>query len=381
MVNQSETFPGRIGIQQRVLPAYRADFIVSLAQACEGGLSIFSGKVHPGESIPTTDKLNHAQYVHSRNYHFLSVQSPYYLLWQIGLVQWLQYWNPDVLIIEANPRYLSTRWAIRWMHKRRKPVIGWGLGAPPIASGFSKINSNWRRRSRKKFIDQLDAVIAYSHKGADEYKDVTMLTQRIFVAPNAVAQRPSGQLPQRSPVFDQQPKVLFVGRLQSRKRIDNLLRACGDLPEALQPQLWIVGNGPAREDLQVLAGQIYPAAEFPGEKHGSELKDYFLQADLFVLPGTGGLAVQEAMAYGLPVIVAEGDGTQDDLVRSGNGWLIPADDEHALLETLKEALTDPTRLRKMGTASFKVVQEEINVEHMVAVFVEAASSVKSAMET
>ena len=240
---------------------------------------------------------------------------------------------------------------------------------------------DWRRRSRKTFINQLDAVIAYSHKGADQYKYITFPTQQVFVAPNAVAQRPVGLPPPRSPGFDQQPKVLYVGRLQYRKRIDNLLRACADLPKPLQPLLLIIGDGPAREDLQVLSGQIYPSAEFPGEIHGSELKDYFLWADLFVLPGTGGLAVQDAMAYGLPVIVAEGDGTQEDLVSSGNGWLIPADDEKALLETLKEALTDPTRLREMGKASFQVVQEEVNVEHMVAVFVEAARSVMSAMET
>jgi glycosyltransferase involved in cell wall biosynthesis len=217
-------------------------------------------------------------------------------------------------------------------------------------------------------------VIAYSHKGASEYREVTFPSQSIFVAPNAVARRPEGQPPQRSPGFDKRPKVLFVGRIQPRKRIDNLLRACAALPEALQPQLWIVGDGPTRKEIQILADRIYPSAEFPGEKHGSELKDYFSRADLFVLPGTGGLAVQEAMAYGLPIIVAEGDGTQDDLVRSGNGWLIPSDNEQALRETLEEALTDPMRLHKMGATSFNIVQEEINIEHMVEVFVEAANS-------
>lgn len=292
-------------------------------------------------------------------------------------MQWLQDWNPDILVIEANPRYLSTRRAIRWMHRRRKPIIGWGLGAPPIEGGSSqwgRFSADWRSNSRKKLLDQLDAVIAYSHKGANEYREVTFPSQSIFVAPNAVARRPAGQPPQRSPGFDKRPKVLFVGRIQPRKRIDNLLRACAALPEALQPQLWIVGDGPTRNELQILADQIYPSAEFPGEKHGSELKDYYSRADLFVLPGTGGLAVQEAMAYGLPVIVAEGDGTQDDLVRSGNGWLIPSDNEQALRETLEEALTDPMRLHKMGAASFNIVQEEINIEHMVEVFVEAANS-------
>ena len=377
MVDRLITFPGRLGIQQRVLPAYRGGFFDALAEACEGGLSVFAGEVHPDESIPTLKELDLAGYVQSRNHHFLQVQSPYYFLWQAGLMQWLQDWNPDILVIEANPRYLSTRRAIRWMHRRRKPIIGWGLGAPPIEGGSSqwgRFSADWRSRSRKKLLDQLNAVIAYSHKGANEYREVTFPSQPIFVAPNAVARRPAGQPPQRSPGFDKRPKVLFVGRIQPRKRIDNLLRACAALPEALQPQLWIVGDGPTRNELQILADQIYPSAEFPGEKHGSELMDYYSRADLFVLPGTGGLAVQEAMAYGLPVIVAEGDGTQDDLVRSGNGWLIPSDNEQALRETLEEALTDPMRLHKMGAASFNIVQEEINIEHMVEVFVEAANS-------
>ena len=384
MVDRLKTFPGRLGIQQRVLPAYRGGFFDALAQVCDGGLSIFAGDVHPDESIPTTKELDLARYVHSRNFHFLQVQSPYYFLWQAGLVHWLQDWNPDVLVVEANSRYLSTRGAIRWMHRRGKPVIGWGLGAPPIVGGSSRwgrFNVERRRTARKKFLDQLDAVISYSHRGADEYRKVTFPTQHIFVAPNAVERRPVGHSLQRSPGYDKRPKVLFVGRIQSRKRIDNLLRACARLPETMHPRLWIVGDGPSRRELQILAGQIYPSAEFPGEKRGSELKEYFSQADLFVLPGTGGLAVQEAMAYGLPVIVAEGDGTQDDLVGPGNGWLIPADDENALSKTLVEALSDPTRLREMGAASFKIVQEKINVEHMVAVFVEAANLVKSSMES
>ncbi len=95
------------------------------------------------------------------------------------------------------------------------------------------------------------------------------------------------------------------------------------------------------------------------------------EADLFVLPGTGGLAVQEAMSYGLPVIVAQGDGTQDDLVRKANGWQIPPDDFDALLSTMKDALSDVARLRKMGEESYRIVKEEINIEKMVETFVQA----------
>jgi glycosyltransferase involved in cell wall biosynthesis len=168
--------------------------------------------------------------------------------------------------------------------------------------------------------------------------------------------------------------VLFVGRLQARKRVPSLLKACAGLPAQLRPRLVIVGDGPELENLRSLAQNIYPAAEFPGAKHGADLAPYFLAADLFALPGTGGLAVQEAMSYGLPVIVAKGDGTQDDLVRPQNGWQIQPDDDSALSVALLDALSDLPRLRRMGAESYRIVAEEINLEKMVGVFIRALNA-------
>ena len=75
------------------------------------------------------------------------------------------------------------------------------------------------------------------------------------------------------------------------------------------------------------------------------------------------------MAHGLPVIVAHGDGTQDDLVRPGNGWLVPPDDPAALTVALQQALSNLAMLPQMGMASYRIVAEEINVEAMVRVFI------------
>jgi glycosyltransferase involved in cell wall biosynthesis len=129
-----------------------------------------------------------------------------------------------------------------------------------------------------------------------------------------------------------------------------------------------------RVGFENLAQRIYPNAEFVGAKHGAELELYFAQADLFVLPGTGGLAIQQAMAHGLPVIVAHGDGTQDDLVRSENGWQVQPDDLPVLTHVLCQALSDPIQLRRMGEASYRIVAEEINIESMVRVFVRALNN-------
>ena len=67
-----------------------------------------------------------------------------------------------------------------------------------------------------------------------------------------------------------------------------------------------------------------------------------------MLPGTGGLAVQQAMAHGLPVIVAQGDGTQDDLVRPENGWQIPPDDLAALTRPSARRLLPPNACARWG---------------------------------
>jgi glycosyltransferase involved in cell wall biosynthesis len=86
--------------------------------------------------------------------------------------------------------------------------------------------------------------------------------------------------------------------------------------------------------------------------------------------------VQEAMSYELPVIMGRGDGTNDDLVRPGNGWQIAPDNLSELANCLRVALSNVTLLRTMGTESFRIVKEEINLEKMVEVFVKALNSVK-----
>ena len=353
-------FSGKLGLQQRVLPSYRAQFFDLLAQACEGGMSLFAGMPRPAESIVSAAQLQFTHYQSAKNIHLFG--GAFYLCYQLGIINWLEEWNPDALIVEANPRYLSTPSAVKWMRTHGRKVIGWGLGNP----------SPFRRGAgvRSHFINQFDAMLTYSQRGADEYAALGYPREKIFVAHNSVSPAPTFNV--ERPTFNVKPTILFVGRLQARKRVDYLLRACAEIEP--RPRLIIIGDGPERAGLESLAKNVYPSTEFIGSKHGAELKPYYEQADLFVLPGTGGLAVQEAMSYGLPVIVAKGDGTQDDLVREGNGWQINPEDYGALVSTMQNALSDVARLRKMGAESYRIVSEEININKMADVFVQALSS-------
>ena len=362
--------PVRVGVVQRVLPDYRAPFFDALAAACPQGMSLFAGQPRAVEAIETATKLRAAQFQPARNFHFLSGGA--YLCYQSGLLDWLKTWQPEVLIVEANPRYLSTPAAVRWMRRAGGKVIGWGLGAAPVTGRFAGL----RLAYRQHFLSQFDALLTYSQQGAAWYARGGYNPARIFIARNAVAPKPTSPAPQRSAQYTgDRATVVFVGRVQARKRLDLLLQACARLAPELQPNLWIIGDGPALDDARQFARNVYPQAEFLGARYGADLAGLLVQADLFVLPGTGGLAVQQAMSSALPVIVARGDGTQSDLVRPENGWIIPPDDAGALAEALAEALADPGRLRRMGQASYDIVAGEINLETMVESFARAIAAV------
>ena len=368
-------FPGRLALQQRVLPNYRVPFFDLLASACDCGMSLFAGSPRPFEGITAAEKLNVARYKAGRNIHIFKGSLTLYF--QPGLIDWLNDWNPDALIMEANSRCLSTASAVRWMHGHGRLVIGWGLGVPLFSPSYAAWAGSrggavgFLQNRRHAFLRQFDALIAYSQRGAHEYAQLGFPKEKIFVAHNSVSPPPSFPLPPRALTFNGKPCILFVGRLQARKRIDHLLRACAQL-EA-RPRLVIIGEGPERAALEALAREIYPSAEFIGARYGAELQPYFTEADLFVLPGTGGLAIHEAMSYGLPVIVAQGDGTQDDLVRQENGWQIAPNDFSGLVSAMHEAISDVARLRKMGKESYRIAKEEINIEKMVETFMNALS--------
>lgn len=357
-------FAGRLALQQRVLPRYRAAFFDALSGRCVEGLDVFAGEPRPSESIDAAESLMRARWSRAHNIHLLGGDA--YFCYQRGLEAWLAGADPELLVLEANPRYLSSPSAIGWMERRGRRVLGWGLGAPR-----GGLLSRW---FRSRFLKRLWGVVAYSTRGAAQYAAAGVPVDRIWVAPNAVAQ-PLSKIPQRPAARRRPVRVIFVGRLQRRKRVEALIAACAAVTP--MPDLWIVGDGPDRERLTSIAEQSLPQAVFTGAVHGRKLESLLDASDLFVLPGTGGLAVQQALARGLPVIAAEGDGSQEDMVTPSNGWLVPAGESEALASTLHLAVSDPARLRAMGHASLRLAQTRFSPGIMLEVFVRA---VREALE-
>ena len=377
---QPSTFDGSIGIQQRVLPHYRVPFFDRLSAAYTGELQVFAGDPPAREGIVTSARLEVAQSVHADNLHI--GRGPFYLCWQRNLGSWLRAFDPDVLVAAADPRLPATYSAIRRMHRRGRPVIGWGLGTLGATGGLRSLSPVAQIRSR--FYRSFEAMIAYSVKGAEDYVEAGVDPERVFVAPNsvstAVADAALARYPSGSPEIEKwraehdltRPTVVFVGRMIPQKRLDVLIRACAALGDLCD--LVMVGDGSERASLEAQATVDFPRAKFLGHLGGDSLSLALIGSDLFVQPGSGGLAAYEAMAYGKPLIVSTvgGDGTERELVQEGrNGRLVSPGDPSLLASAIREQLIDPVSLENAGKASRKIASEEWGLETMVGSFLEA----------
>ncbi len=103
--------------------------------------------------------------------------------------------------------------------------------------------------------------------------------------------------------------VLFLGRVEAEKHIEELLRAAAKLDPALDVKVEIIGDGEQRPALERLAAQlgIQHRVHFAGHAPEEYLKQQLTRASVFAMPSRAELqsiATMEAMASGLPVIGA-----------------------------------------------------------------------------
>ena len=132
--------------------------------------------------------------------------------------------------------------------------------------------------------------------------------------------------------------LLYVGRLAPEKGIERLKAL---LREVAGTRLAIVGDGPARRDLE----REFAATPtvFTGVLQGEDLAAAYASADAFLFPSTTdtlGLAMIEALASGLPIVAAR-SGASNEVVSEGeNGLLYEADSAPSLAAAVRRLFSD-----------------------------------------
>jgi glycosyltransferase involved in cell wall biosynthesis len=158
------------------------------------------------------------------------------------------------------------------------------------------------------------------------------------------------------------PTVLFVGRLDQEKRVDELIRAFAALPAAVPGRLEVIGDGARRAEWTALAADLGFGGRvtFRGFVRDEELLAAYAGADVFCMPGVAelqSLVTLESMAAGLPGVAADAMALPH-LVRHGhNGWLYRPGDVGELTSRLASLLVDPALRRRMGAAGRDIVAE------------------------
>jgi glycosyltransferase involved in cell wall biosynthesis len=158
------------------------------------------------------------------------------------------------------------------------------------------------------------------------------------------------------------PTVLFAGRLAEEKHVDVLIKAVAATPADLKVHLEIVGGGEVRPSLEALVERLglQDRVKFLGLASDDELREAYIRADLFCMPGTAelqSLVTLEAMSASTPVLLADAMALPH-LVRDGeNGYLFTPNDSADLSAKITRILRLPAEERKaMGEASRCMVE-------------------------
>ena len=277
--------------------------------------------------------------------------------------------RPDVLLIQGGmvPNNFLT---LIYAKLTRTPIIWWSLGRVK-GRQFKGISAIYQKLN--KWIESKATCYAgYSSESVNYFIEQGYPPENCFNLVNVVdTDLVQTQIndtkalvnPLREKLGLQGKKViLFVGSVTKSKGLDTLVRAfaqCQQLHE--DTVLLVVGDGPELENIRELTRelQLDSLVVFTGSVYEG-VAAYFQLGSLMVLPGTGGLAISEAMTHGLPIICSIGDGVEHDLIDNGvNGYIVNPGDVEQLSKTIVK--TVKSDLKEMGNASREIIEKRSNI--------------------
>ena len=248
------------------------------------------------------------------------------------------------------------------------PIVLSPHGTLNLSTGRGFLKSVWDRLLGAGVAQRIDHVVALTENERAEAEALWLsfgrreTPTRFSVIPNGVNLNEFSDLPTADKFrarhgLGDAPTVLFMGRLQARKRIDVLIKAFR-AADVNGSRLIIAGPDEGMlATLKALAGNDERII-FTGYLGGEGRLAALNVSDVFALPATGegqSMAVLEAMAASLPVVLSPGC-NMDEVARYGAGYVVEATEE-AFAEKLRSLLTDEDLRRKMGAKARRLVEE------------------------
>jgi len=345
---------------------YHRDFLRALEQRVVergGRLTLFtarhtrpiSGRT-PLDTPPIADQRTYR--LHERRV------AGFWLRYQEGLLRGIWRLRPDVVISMCHSGTVS-----EWGLAALKRLLGFRLIA--WQCGFEYNPGRLKNTLLPRFIPLFDHHLAY-HTNARAYAlRYGARASQVSVMHNTIDERritpaekraARAALDARFPALAGKVVALYVGALLDEKLLENVIDALDRLRDPRVAFL-MVGDGPHRPVLEarcagradvVFAGRVVEG-----------VGPIFDAADVFVLPGTGGLALNEAMAHRLPLLSAYADGSADDLVQDGvNGFRLH-DGSAELAARLRTLVDDPALRARMGARSRELITTRFSFQHFL----------------
>jgi glycosyltransferase involved in cell wall biosynthesis len=230
--------------------------------------------------------------------------------------------NYDVIILEGTTNLPNNIFIVPYAKLLGKRILWWD-------AGYSLEKRTFKRKIIDNivylFIKMTDTQLAYSTK-AKKYMEKYMGAKNCHLLLNTINTEYFDSIQseiknnlENYKFNENNIKLLYVGVIEERKKVLELIQLIDKMNQNLHKySLTIIGGGEYLSFLQeyVKKNKIV-GIEFTGAIYDkSELKKYYFNADLFILPGDGGLGVLQALLYGLPTLCMTADGTEEDYMSS-----------------------------------------------------------------
>jgi glycosyltransferase involved in cell wall biosynthesis len=240
--------------------------------------------------------------------------------------------------------------------------------------GFTRFNRKRRLicRALARFTDLSLAV----SQGVKDYlvKEIGLDPDKVRVVVNGVdiaaidAARPGPEVRRELGRPEGARVIGLVGRLDHwGKGHKELFSAMTQLKDRFPCHALIVGGGRREAEVKQMAASMGLAGQMHFLGSRRDVPDLLQAMDIFVLPSYNeglSLALLEAMAAGLPVIVSRVGGNPEVVTDGATGLLIPPRDAEALAQALERLMADPARAKEMGENARRLVEVNYSLERL-----------------